>query len=167
MRINYLLTPLLAAALLLLAACAPAPLYKPAPDTAHASPSVVAQTPEQFTHANVIWGGRIIKVTNLSDETRIELLAYPLDSGQRPQIDDGARGRFIVVVPGYLEPLDYPPGRLMTFSGQLLGVHTGAVGKANYAYPMVAATRYHLWSADEMRSPWSNVNFGVGVGAIF
>ena len=167
MRTRHLLIPLLAAAVLSLAACTPAPLYKPAANVVHVPPSAVAQAPERFRHANVIWGGRIIKVTNLDDRTKIELLAYPLDRGQRPQTDEGAHGRFIAVVPGYLEPLTYPPGRLMTVIGSIKGVHSGTVGKADYAFPLVKADDYHLWTAEELRSPWSNIHFGIGIGTIF
>lgn len=167
MRLTHLLTPCLAATALLLAACAPAPLYKPAPDAVHVPPSVVAQTPEQYSHAGVIWGGRIIGISNLANHTEIELLAYPLDSSQRPQTDAAPGGRFIAVVPGYLEPINYPPGRLMTISGRIDGMRSGKVGAADYVFPLVDANNYHLWTAEEMRSAWSNIHFGVGVGTSF
>ena len=164
MRITRFTIPCLAATILLLAACAPAPIYKPAPDTVHVAPATVSQTPERFSHAGVIWGGRIIQVNNLTDHTEIELLAYPLDKSQRPQSKDAAAGRFIAIVPGYLEPLNYPPGRLMTISGHIKGSRAGKVGDADYVFPLVDVVDYHLWTAEELRSPWSNVHFGVGVG---
>lgn len=167
MRLTHILLPCLATAVLLLTACAPAPLYKPAPDTVRVPPSAVSQAPERYGHANVIWGGRIVKVTNLADRTEIELLSYPLDSSQRPQTDEAASGRFIAVVPGYLEPLNYPPGRLMTVSGSLKGVRSGKVGAADYVFPLVDTVDHHLWTPEELRSPWSNVHFGVGVGTSF
>ncbi len=164
MRIKQLTALVLLAAALLLAACSPAPIYKPTPDTVRALPLDVAQTPERFTHAPVIWGGRIVKVTNLADRTEVELLAYPLDRSQRPQPDNPAAGRFIAVVPGYLEPLNYPPGRPMTISGRIKGTRASKVGDADYVFPLVSVDDYHLWTAEELRSPWSNVHFGVGVG---
>ncbi len=164
MRLPRLPLPCLAAAVLLLAGCAPAPIYKPAPGTVHVQPRTVAQAPEQFGHAGVIWGGRIVHVTNLADHTEIELLAFPLDKSQRPQPKDAPGGRFIAIVPGYLEPLNYPPGHLMTVSGRIEGTRSGRVGDAEYVYPLVEAADYHLWTAEELRSPWSNVHFGVGVG---
>lgn len=167
MRLTHFIAPCLAATALLLTACVPAPIYKTAPNTVQVAPSVVAQAPAQYDHADVIWGGRIVKVTNLANQTEIELLAYPLDSSQRPQVDGGAGGRFIAVVPGYLEPLNYPPGRLMTISGHLMGTRTGEVGAARYVFPLVKANAHHMWTAEEMRSPWSNIHFGVGVGTSF
>jgi outer membrane lipoprotein len=152
------------AALLALAACAPAPIYKPAADAVTAAPFQVAQSPEQFAHRQVIWGGRIVAVNNLADHSEVEMLAYPLDSSQRPKANDSGNGRFIAVMPGYVEPLDYPAGALMTISGSLSGSRAGQVGQANYTFPLVQVNQSHVWTADEMQKGKNNVHFGVGVG---
>ncbi|HVC17082.1 MAG TPA: Slp family lipoprotein [Rhodanobacter sp.] len=153
----------LACALLMLAGCAPAPIYK---NTAAitAAPFQVAQAPERYASAPVIWGGRIVQVTNLADHSEIELLAYPLDSSQRPRANDSGNGRFIAVMSGFVEPLDYPAGALMTISGRLNGSRAGKVGEANYVFPLVSVAQAHVWSADEMSRGRSNIHFGVGVG---
>lgn len=164
MHIRTCVFSCLVAALLLLAGCAPAPIYKASTDTVQATPYEVARAPERFSQGRVIWGGRIVDVTNHADHTEIELLAYPLDKSQRPQADAAAAGRFIAIVPGYLEPLNYPRGNLMTISGHLRGTRSGKVGEADYAFPLVDTDDYHLWTAEELRSPWSNVHLGVGVG---
>lgn len=156
-----LLVPALAVAV---AACAPAPLYRPAPGAVVAIPAQVAQSPERYAAGAVIWGGRIVKVTNLSDHSEIEVLAYPLDGSQRPRTSDNGNGRFIIVMPGYVEPLDFPAGALITVSGKLSGSHAGTVGEANYVFPLVASTQSHVWSQREMSAGKNNVNFGVGVG---
>ncbi len=156
-----LLAPL---ALVLLAGCAK-PIYKPTANTIHATPSMVAQAPENYAGASVIWGGRIVAVNNLADHTEIQLLAYPLNRSQQPQPGDHANGRFIAIIPGYLEPLNYPPGKLMTVAGHLQGTRSGEVGQAAYVFPLVDASQYHLWTTEELRSPWSNIHFGIGVGA--
>lgn len=158
------ITAFAAAALLVLAGCAPKPIYRASPDLVQATPAQVARTPEPFSRGQVIWGGRIVAVTNRTDHTEIEMLGYPLDKSQRPQPRDATGGRFIAIVPGYLEPLNYPPGSLMTLSGHLQGTRSGKVGEAAYAFPLVAVDDYHLWTAEELRSPWSNVHVGVGVG---
>jgi len=152
------------AALLALVACAPAPIYKPAADAVTAAPFQVAQSPEQFAHRQVIWGGRIVGVNNLADHSEVEMLAYPLDSSQRPKANDSGNGRFIAVMPGYVEPLDYPAGALMTISGSLSGSRAGQVGQANYTFPLVQVNQSHVWTADEMQKGKNNVHFGLGVG---
>lgn len=156
-----LLFPLAALAL---AACAPAPIYKNAPDMVTAPPFQVSQTPERFANGNVIWGGRVVAVHNLSDRSEIEVLAYPLDSSQRPKANDSGNGRFIAVMHGFVEPMDYPPGALLTISGKLGGSRAGQVGEASYVFPLVNVGQSHVWTAEELRSGRSNVHFGVGIG---
>lgn len=155
------LGPVIAVALV---ACAPAPIYKPSTGAVIVTPMQVSQTPERYTSGEVIWGGRIVQVTNLSDHSEVEVLAYPLDGSQRPKANDSGNGRFIVAMPGYVEPLDYPSGSLITISGKLNGSRAGKVGEANYVFPLVSATQSHVWTQKEMQQGRSNVSFGVGLG---
>jgi outer membrane lipoprotein len=167
MRIRpaFMLTRLaVPAALLVLAACAPAPIYKTTGAAVTAAPFQVAQTPEQFSGNEVIWGGRIVQVKVLADHSEIELLAYPLDASQRPKANDSGNGRFIAVMPGYVEPLDYPSGALMTVNGKLGGSRAGKVGEADYVFPLVSVAQSHVWTAEEMNKGRNNVHFGVGLG---
>ena len=154
----------LPAVLLTLAACAPAPIYKTTGMAAMATPAQVAQTPERFSNSGVVWGGRIVKVDVFSDHSEIELLAYPLDSSQRPKANDSGNGRFIAVVRGYLEPLSYPAGALMTIDGKLNGARAGKVGEADYVFPLVDVGQSHVWTPEEMSQGRSNFRFGLGVG---
>ncbi len=164
-RPAFLLTRLAApAALLLLAACAPAPIYKTTGAAVTAAPFQVAQSPEKFSNSQVIWGGRIVQVKVLADHSEIELLAYPLDSSQRPKANDSGSGRFIAVMPGYVEPLDYPSGALMTVDGKLSGSRAGKVGQANYVFPLVSVAQSHVWTAEQMRQGHNNISFGLGLG---
>ena len=152
------------AALLWLTACAPAPIYKTTGAAATAAPFQVAQSPENFSNREVIWGGRIVQVKVFADHSEIEVLAYPLDASQRPKANDSGNGRFIAVMPGYVEPLDYPSGALMTVNGKLGGSRAGKVGEADYVFPLVSVAQSHVWTAEEMNKGRNNVRFGVGVG---
>jgi len=152
------------AALLWLTACAPAPIYKTTGAAATAAPFQVAQSPENFSNREVIWGGRIVQVKVFADHSEIEVLAYPLDTSQRPKANDSGNGRFIAVMPGYVEPLDYPSGALMTVNGKLGGSRAGKVGEADYVFPLVSVAQSHVWTAEEMNKGRNNVRFGVGVG---
>lgn len=157
--------PLLASiTLLALAACAPAPIYKAAPDAVAAVPFEVARAPERFANGSVIWGGRIVGVNNLADRSEIEVLAYPLDSSQRPRVGDTGNGRFIAVMNGFVEPMAYPNGGLITVAGKLNGSRAGRVGEADYVFPLVTVSQAHAWTAEEMQAGRNNVHFGVGVG---
>jgi outer membrane lipoprotein len=147
-----------------LSACAPAPIYKAAPDATQALPMQVAQTPERYQSAAAIWGGTVVQVNNLPDRSEIEMLAFPLDSSQRPKLKSASAGRFIAIVPGYVEPLKFPSGTPMTFSGHISGVRSGKVGNADYVFPLLKTDQSHAWTAEEMRKGHPNFNFGVGMG---
>jgi outer membrane lipoprotein len=147
-----------------LAACAPAPIYKTGPSLVNASPEQVAASPENFQGMQVVWGGSVIGVRNLADHSEVEILAYPLDSSQRPRLKEAASGRFIAIVPGFVEPMDYPQGAPVTLRGTLDGSRTGMVGQANYRFALVRSEAMHRWTPEEMRQGHPNINFGVGVG---
>lgn len=149
---------------LLLAGCAPAPIYRTGSTTVHATPTEVAAAPATFIHQQVVWGGKVIKVTNEAHGSALEVLAYPLDKSQRPRTTGRSSGRFVATVATYIEPLDYPPGSLVTISGDVTGTRDAKVGGAEYTLPIVATSQYHRWSAAELRSPWQNIHFGLGVG---
>jgi len=162
--VKTLIRGALPAGLMVLAACAPAPIYQPTANNIAVPPNAVAQAPERFANADVIWGGRIVEVRNLADHSEVEVVGYPLDSSQRPKADGSGWGRFIAVMPGYVESFDYPSGSLITFAGRINGSRAGTVGEANYVFPLVSVGKSHVWTASELQSGKPNINFGVGVG---
>jgi outer membrane lipoprotein len=147
-----------------LAGCAPKPIFHSQTPSIAATPAQVGQTPERYAHGTVIWGGKVVQVKNLADHSEIEILGYPLDSSQRPRVNDSAGGRFIAVMAGYVEPLAYPDGALVTVLGTLDGNRAGQVGEASYVFPLVKVAQAHLWTPEELRQGRSNVHFGVGLG---
>ncbi|HEX7325527.1 MAG TPA: Slp family lipoprotein [Rhodanobacteraceae bacterium] len=151
---------------IVLAACAPPPLYKSSgASSVNATPQQVATAPTNFGHLEVVWGGRVIAVRNFAHHTEIRILAYPLDSSQRPRLRQPATGRFIASMPGFVEPLNYPGGSLVTVRGTLDGTRQGKVGKASYTFVLVRASALHYWTPAEMRQGHPAIGFGVGVGA--
>lgn len=148
---------------LLLAGCAANPIYPPDWASSTATPRQVATTPEAYGDAQVIWGGKIIHVTNKSGRTEVEILGYPLDKAQKPILGSAAQGRFIAVMPGYVEPLSYPAGGWVTLQGRIKGVRSAYVGKAPYVFPLVDVRAAHVWSREAMRDR-SNVHFSFGIG---
>lgn len=147
-----------------LAACAPAPLYKTGTAQVNATPQQVATSPANFKGSQVVWGGSVISVKNLADHSEVEILAYPLDASQRPRLKEPAIGRFIALVPGFVEPMNYPQGALVTLRGTLDGARAGEVGQAGYAFALVRSEAMHRWTPEEMRQGHPNISFGVGVG---
>lgn len=156
-------TPALAAALVLgLSACASGPKFDPASAETGVTPRMAVAAEEQFVGSRVIWGGLIVSTTNLETATEIEVLAYPLDGSQRPQLDRSPIGRFLVMQDGYLETVTFARDRLITVAGVIRETVAGTVGEAEYLYPVVHSDGLYLWSRAD-RGFWDNVSVGVGV----
>ncbi|MBK1726465.1 Slp family lipoprotein [Halorhodospira neutriphila] len=152
---------LLAAALL--AGCAAAPFERGAGVAALTAREAAAAGAERLG-AEVIWGGRILEVEYLEERTRLEVVAYPLDRRQLPQIDEPPEGRFLIDYPGFLEGVDYRAGRLVTASGPIRALEQGQVGEQRLDYPVLATERVHLWPEGSPRSALRpRVHFGIGV----
>ncbi len=111
----------------------------------------------------IVWGGQIIRMKNLADRSRIELLAFPLDSRQPPMVGELSLGRFLVERAGYLESADYASGRLLTVTGKLLERVRGKVDEAPYDYPLVEADTLYLWPLPSGGLSWRGIHFGIGI----
>jgi len=129
----------------------------------------VRLTPDQVLAAGgrqggtVIWGGRILAVDNYADGTELQVLALPLSSGNVPRVKASSQGRFVAYYPGFLEPVDYAPGRYVSLAGELQGLVEGQVGDRPVKFPLVQSSQIHLWPADV--NQWNPVwHIGVGVG---
>lgn len=111
---------------------------------------------------DVIWGGVILQVHHFENESEIEVLAYPLDSAQRPQPRAPSQGRFRIRMPGYVEAVDFPEGLFLSVRGRLIGTRDGVIEKSRYIYPVITDAQIRRWPPgfqfDQRR--WS---FGVGV----
>jgi outer membrane lipoprotein len=111
---------------------------------------------------SVLWGGVIVNSANLKEKTQIEILAYPLDSDQRPDLDKNPLGRFLAQQEGYLETSDYSQGRLITVSGKIGKNLDGRIGETDYTYPVIQIKQHYLWPK-RSNEPESSVHFGIGV----
>jgi outer membrane lipoprotein len=152
---------------LLLSACASGPAFDTGGVDASITPRSAVAELSANTGKSVLWGGVILSTTNLENSTRIELLAYPLDSDQMPLRDRDPLGRFILERPGFLEPASYAEGRMLTVIGKLVRSQQGKVGGSDYVYPVIEARNLYLWPKDSEYNNRSNVHFGIGVGIGF
>lgn len=150
---------------LLLGACATSgPTFDTIGVDPFLTPQAVIANPPAATDKSVQWGGTIVGVTNLQERTRIEVLAYPLDSKARPKIDDNPQGRFFLERSGFLDPATYKPGRQLSAVGTVSGTLNSKVGEASYDHPVVDARQIYLWPV-EQAPQGSGVTFGIGVGS--
>lgn len=159
---KVLITGLTLSMLALLGGCAtPGPFadagYNPA-----VTPGMSVSTLKQHLGEQVLWGGVIVATRNLENSTQLEILAYPLTTGQRPNTKRSSAGRFLALRQGYLEPKDYAAGREVTVLGTLSDIQHGRIGEAEYTYPVIQARGVHLWPTRETQGG-SRVRFGFGI----
>ena len=106
----------------------------------------------------VRFGGTIIETVNETDTTRLTVLGRPLSRDGEPTLSDDSSGRFIAVVPEFLDPKVYAADRDITVTGTLLGSEAGKVGEYDYSYPVVEATAWYLWPRETLPpyryNPW-------------
>ncbi|KPV40084.1 hypothetical protein AN478_07965 [Thiohalorhabdus denitrificans] len=151
--------------ILALAACASTPRFPVDEGVVEVTPREAKRDMPSLEGSQVLWGGVIVNATNLEERTRLEILAYPLDGRQKPDVEADPQGRFLAEAEGYLETADYTPGRRVTVSGTLKGTRKGRIGEAEYTYPVVAVEDKELW-AEDRRSP-AGPRFHFGIGVIF
>lgn len=154
-------TTLLLSTCALLAGCASAPPLDPAGARTGLRPYQVANEPAPHA-VDVLWGGMIVEVANRERSTEVEVLAYPLDQRQRPVLERASEGRFIAVLPGFVEPLDYPEGRFVTLRGRLVGTREGRIRDRPYVYPLLGVQAAHLWPRD-FRTEGPRISIGIGI----
>jgi outer membrane lipoprotein len=146
----------------LMTGCASTPVFDTSAVVKSLTPQSVIAEPADSRGKTALWGGTILDTRNLQDSTRIEVLAYLLDSSQRPILSSKPLGRFIVDQKGYLEPETFSQGRLISVLGIIVESQDGQVGDSAYTYPVVDAQQLHLWSPESGRSR-TGFSFGIGI----
>ena len=121
----------------------------------------VVQSPAAHIGKVIIAGGTIIEAKNLQEGTRLEILQYPTTSSGRPQLGKPSGGRFLVLVPGYLETAIYRPGRQITVAGEVSGLRELPLDDTTYHYPVFTPREIHLWSEGDSGP---RIHFGFGFG---
>ncbi|MDA8363770.1 MAG: Slp family lipoprotein [Gammaproteobacteria bacterium] len=149
---------------ILLAGCATRPPFELAGVDTALTPAQAAADIGAVRSRRVEWGGVIVAAKNLADRTNLEVLAYPLDRSARPERRKSPLGRFILQQRGYLETIDYAPGRLITAVGTVVAAQEGHVGKAPYRFAVLNAEQLHLWPKRDRVGSKPSVQFGVGIG---
>ena len=139
---------------LIITACASVPAsLQPAPAEGAPTLAQAMRAPDSHAGERIRWGGTIAGVENRREETLVEVAARPLGRDARPRSTDTSEGRFLAVIPGFLDPAIYEEGREITVSGALDGVEMRAVGEYEYTYPRVRATGHELWPRPMATAP--------------
>ncbi|MEW9799132.1 Slp family lipoprotein [Alteromonas sp. CYL-A6] len=111
----------------------------------------------------VRWGGVIAGVENKPQKTWIEVVHFPLNHYGKPLRSEETIGRFKVVIDGFVDPIAFEEGRLVTFIGTLGNPTAGMVGEQPYMYPTLQAQDYHMWRNQTVYDV-SSFQFNYGLG---
>ena len=135
--------------------------------------SAVRQQPQVHAQSEVEWGGVVARVENREGATWIEVIERPLNNSGQPIPSNLSGGRFLAVVPGFLDPADYREGLAITVAGNIDGIDVRPLGETTYDYPKVSVVDHQLWIPNSRRlarrghyyRPYlSNVSLGFGLG---
>ncbi|MEW8295124.1 MAG: Slp family lipoprotein [Candidatus Thiodiazotropha sp.] len=146
----------------LLQACSTQPVV-PVADRS-ITPKRAAGTQPAREEAPLQWGGVIVESQNLQQTTEVQILAFPLDADGRPETDATSIGRFIALLPGYLELEEYAVGRRVTATGRFTANREGMVADSSYTFPVLACDELTLWPEREPR-PKPRIHFGFGASS--
>lgn len=91
------------------------------------------------------WGGIIAKVTNLKQHTVLEVVNFDLSSQGKPLVKQQSKGRFKIYVDGFIDPLVYRQGKLITALGEVGAQESGKIGEYEYVFPTLSKANVHLW----------------------
>jgi outer membrane lipoprotein len=121
----------------------------------------IAQHPDAYIGKMIIAAGTIIDAQNLREATRLEILQYPTTHTGRPVLDKPSGGRFLVLIPDYLETAIYRPGRSITVAGEVSGHRELPLGETTYRYPVFIPRELYLWP-EGASGPRVQIGFGFG-----
>lgn len=105
----------------------------------------VQENPDLYKGKTILWGGVIVTTENRPEETRIVIMQTALDIETRPENLDRSEGRFILKHNGFLDPVIYAQGRLITVAGKVAGKEDLLIGEVRYAYPIIVTGQFVLW----------------------
>jgi len=147
----------------LLGACAGAPAFDTEGVDRALTPAMAAAD-AAARGRRVQWGGVIVAASNLKDSSQLEVLAYPLTDGGAPDIKHEALGRFLLLRPGYLETVDFAPGRAVTAVGTIQETRRLRIDAGEQAVPVLSAGQLQLWPRDYDSTPQLHFGIGVSIG---
>ncbi len=121
------------------------------------------QDPLRYSGQYLLLGGEIAGIRNTSDWGEMEVVEFKTDEEGRVTETATSGGRFIALVPKFLDPDVYRTGVFVTIVGQVEGQKVIPVGKSRYPYPVLSVKEMHLWNHHN-ETPPAALNFEIGFG---
>ncbi|MXP66676.1 Slp family lipoprotein [Pantoea sp. Nvir] len=104
----------------------------------------VMNNPALYVGQQSRFGGKVMKVMNLKDKTRIEIATQPLDNGARPRIKNNSVGRIYADINKFVDPVDLD-GHYVTVLGTIKGTEKNTIGQSLYNFLVVDIKSYKRW----------------------
>lgn len=145
----------------MLLGCASGPKFNSTGTDLSLTPQVASEQATTVLGTRIVWAGVIVNSTNLEQATQLEILSYPLNNQQKPNLSTPPTGRFLIHKSGFLETGEYRKDRSVTVIGKIERSTSGRVGDFSYTYPVVTPEDIFLWPEG---GGDSKVHFGIGVG---
>lgn len=117
------------------------------------------ENPEQAAGQQARWGGTIAEVRNSDSGTIIEVVNFDLQNWARPVASNESQGRFRALLPGFVDPVVYEKGRLVTFVGTVGAPVEGKIDEFRYLFPTLNVTSKYLWK-DEVKNSNIQIDYG-------
>ena len=106
-----------------------------------------SQNPDRYKGTSVRWSGLIIEVDTQENYTLVQVLSYPINYYDRPELTKPSDGRFVIKSSEFLDPAIYERDREITVAGVLEGDVVRAVGNKTIQVPLLSAKAHYLWAA--------------------
>lgn len=102
-------------------------------------------SPDIYRDTMVRWGGVIIGLENIENQSLLQVMYYPLDRYGRPDIDSSSEGYFVIQSPVPLDPKEYTEGRELVAVGVIAGKTESSSMQGRGGLPLIKASGIHLW----------------------
>jgi len=127
--------------------------------------SELRQDPDRYIGRHLLVAGGIAGVRNTNEGGELELVQFATDENGMITDTTNSGGRFIARSSGFLDPVVYQNGLLVSLVGEVLGKKNMLLGDIVYTYPVLAIREIHLWKPEEFPRP-PTFHFGIGIGTV-
>lgn len=107
------------------------------------------EKPDSYIGKNVLLGGRIAGIRNSNDGAWLEIVQFELAGSSYPEDQFESNGRFLATSSGFLDPLVFRQGMLITLVGELKGKKTARLDEMDYTYPVISLREWYLWPGSQ------------------
>lgn len=116
------------------------------------------ENPDAYRGKFVILGGSVAEVRKGGDGVQLEVVQFPLDSTEMPEMTSESGGRFMVSLPREHASVLFRPGMVVTMAGEVAGGMTRPLKGADYVLPVIVVKEIHI--IVQSAGPYRRGNYG-------